>query len=110
MGERFNGGVREPRVKQEQLERAISFMGGELRRAAAPVLWAKDVGAAAVKAQVDRCLAQFASQKGLEVDNKLVKEQRLGFRSSEISRLFHAQPDEVQEKYQMLVEDPNMDP
>lgn len=108
--ERINGGVREPKVNQGQLDRAISFMGGELRRAAAPSLWYKDVGADDVKAQVERRLQEFATEKKLPLDDEEVRGQRLGFRSSEISRLFRALPLETQQKYRKLAEDPNMDP
>lgn len=107
--ERINGGVREPKVNQEQLDRAISFMGGELRRAAAPSLWYKDVGAEEVKEQIERRLLEYATEKDLPLDDEDVRAQRLGFRSSEISCLFCALPLETQQKYRKLAEDPNMD-
>lgn len=109
MGDRIGEGVREPKVKQEQLNRAISFMGGELRRAAAPALWCKDVGAAAVRKEVDRCLSAFASENDLPLDDKKVKQQRLGFWSSEMARLFRLEPVDLQEKYLKLADDPDMD-
>lgn len=110
MTERMSDGVREPRVKQEQLDRAISFMSGELRRAAAPALWYKAEGFEEVKNEVERRLSEFAIEKKLPIDDVDVRNQRLGFQSSETSRLFRAEPKEVQEKYQQLAEDPNMDP
>ncbi|KAG8901317.1 hypothetical protein FRC00_007904 [Tulasnella sp. 408] len=103
-------GPSEPKVSKAYLNRAISFMSGELRRAAAPALWYKETGNAEVKEQVDLRLAEFASLHSLPIDDGKVMEQRLGFQSSETARLFRLQDDNVKAQYQQKAEDPTMDP
>lgn len=103
-------GPRKPKVSKAYLNRAISFMGGELRRAAAPALWYKETGNAEVKQQVELRLAEFAEQHSLSVDDSKVMEQRVGFQSSETARLFRLQNDDVKTKYKEKVEDLTMDP
>ncbi|KAG8959848.1 hypothetical protein FRC05_007230, partial [Tulasnella sp. 425] len=98
----------EPKVKQVHVQRALSFVAGELRRSGAPNLWAKGAGASDVTKEVADRLTAFAQEKGLDVDHREVKAKRLGFRSSAITKLFQLQPKDVQQEYEGKAQDPSM--
>ncbi|KIO18602.1 hypothetical protein M407DRAFT_31740 [Tulasnella calospora MUT 4182] len=108
MLEKIGDGPSEPKVKSQQMSRAVSFMAGELRRTAAPGLWFKTTGAAKVKEQVDRRLAEFAEENRLALNHPNINNQRLGFQSSETARLFRMQSVDMQEEYQRKVQEPTM--
>ncbi|KAG8915032.1 hypothetical protein FRC00_008548 [Tulasnella sp. 408] len=98
----------EPKVKKQQMQRALSFVSGELRRCGAASLWASKDGLSLVTAEVNERLDSFAAEKHLPLTDKTVQAQRLGFRSSASALLFRQQAESVQQEYKAMAQDPSM--
>ncbi|KIO19303.1 hypothetical protein M407DRAFT_31053 [Tulasnella calospora MUT 4182] len=98
----------EPKVKKRQMERALSFVAGELRRSGIANLWALEDRQKAVNEQVADRMAAFAEELKVDVSHPDVQAQRLGFRSTASAVLFRQQPEEVRREYEGKAQDPSM--
>ncbi|KAG8933827.1 hypothetical protein FRC01_006872 [Tulasnella sp. 417] len=98
----------EPKVNQVQMQQALSFVAGELRRGSAPNIWASEEGQNQVNKLVADRMAAFAEEKGLPVTDPHVQAQRLSICSAASAVLFREQSEETQRKFREKAQDPSM--